>query len=169
MYAQRCLNAKSFRYYANDAYSPYEVLHVIGLGRDHFLSSKDRKRRREDERGRRVIQRRRIEEEEWGDEEEVDAPRTRGTEESPFGFYRALLQREYIPYFRRGLGEREEDRRRGQSDQRRRKERGTSGNAKGNIRGRRRGARYAGEEKSATFPSPKRIYFSFARWCERWQ
>lgn len=33
------------------------------------------------------------------------APRTREIGGSPFGFYRALLQREYIPYFRRVLGE----------------------------------------------------------------
>jgi len=40
---QRYLDAKSFCHYANDAYSPYEVLHVIGFGQDYFLSSKDRK------------------------------------------------------------------------------------------------------------------------------
>lgn len=45
-----------------------------------------------------------VEEEEWKDEK--GAPRARGTEDSPFGFYHALLQREYIPYFRRVLGER---------------------------------------------------------------
>lgn len=42
-HVQRYLNAKSFCYYANDAYSPYEVLHVIGISQDYFLSSKDRK------------------------------------------------------------------------------------------------------------------------------
>lgn len=63
---QRYLNAKSFCHYANDAYSPYEVLHVIGLSRDYFLSSKDRKWG--NKRGR-DIPRKGIEEEEWGDEE----------------------------------------------------------------------------------------------------
>lgn len=98
---QRCLNAKSFRHYANDAYSPYEVLHVIGFGQDYFLSSKGRKWG--NERGR-DMQRKGIEEEEWGDE--AGAPGTRETGGSLFGFYHASLQREYIPYFRRVLGER---------------------------------------------------------------
>lgn len=42
--AQRCLDAKSFRHYANDAYTPYEILHVIGFDRDHFLPSNERGR-----------------------------------------------------------------------------------------------------------------------------
>lgn len=42
-YAQRQLDAKSFCHYANDAYSPYEILYVIGSGQDHFLPSKDRR------------------------------------------------------------------------------------------------------------------------------
>lgn len=50
------------------------------------------------------MRRKGIEEEEWGDE--VGAPGTRETGGSLFGFYHALLQREYIPYFRRVLGER---------------------------------------------------------------
>lgn len=56
-----------------------------------------------EERGR-DVERKEMEEEEWEDEER--APRERGTGGSPFGFHRALLQREYIPYFRRVLGER---------------------------------------------------------------
>lgn len=40
--AQRCLDAKSFLHYANDAYTPYEILHVIGFGQDHFLPSNEK-------------------------------------------------------------------------------------------------------------------------------
>lgn len=147
---QRYLNAKSFRHYANDAYSPYEVLHVIGHGQDHFLSSKDRKR--ENERGR-DIQKKRIEEEEWGDEK--GAPRTRGTEESPFGFYRALLQREYIPYFRRGLGERPKERPK--------RSKGKNGERQGKREYPREKRRDTQGRRNTAFLSPKRIYFSFAR------
>lgn len=63
---QRYFNAKSICHYANDAYSSYEVLHVIGLSQDYFLFLKDRKWGKE--RGRN-IQRKGIEEEEWRDEE----------------------------------------------------------------------------------------------------
>ncbi|KYM98088.1 hypothetical protein ALC62_11434, partial [Cyphomyrmex costatus] len=55
-----------------------------------------------------LFMRKRIEEEEWCDEK--GAPRRRETGSSPFGFYRALLQREYIPYFRRVLDERSKKR-----------------------------------------------------------
>jgi len=91
------LNAKSICHYANDAYSSYEVLHVIGLSQDYFLFLKDRKWEMEEG----GIYRKRESRKKNGE----SAPRALGTGGSPFDFY-ALLQREYIPYFRRVLGER---------------------------------------------------------------
>lgn len=47
--AQRCLDAKSFCHYVNDAYSPYEILHVIGFGQDHFLTWNEKGAERDEE------------------------------------------------------------------------------------------------------------------------
>ena len=73
------------------------------------------------------------------------APGTRGTEGSPFGFYRALLQREYIPYFRRGLGERPKERPKRSKE----KKRGERREMQKGISEGEEEARYAGEEKRA--------------------
>jgi len=83
---QRCLDAKSFRHYANDAYSPYEIFHVIGSSRDHFLPSNEKAGEREREGN-------------WERSKREEESLGRGGG-GPLGFYLSLLRREYVPYFR---------------------------------------------------------------------
>lgn len=76
--AQRCLDAKSFLHYANDAYTPYEILHVIGFGQDHFLPSNEKGGEREREGSRQKENRGRNWKRSTGDEG--------GTQQSAFIF-----------------------------------------------------------------------------------
>lgn len=144
---QRYLNAKSFRHYANDAYSPYEVLHVIGFGQDHFYlqkieNGKTREggiyRKRELRKKNREMRRALLE---------------HGEQKEAHSAFIALCFRENIFLIFEEVSRK--DRRRGRSDQRRRK-----GNVKGkgNIRGR-RGGIHRGEEVNGVSLSEENIFF----------
>jgi len=147
---QRYLNAKSFCHYANDAYSLYEVLHVIGLSQDYFLSSKDRKWG--NERGR-DIQRKRIEEEDRSVERRGSLLEHGKQEPIRLLSSRFASERIYIPYFRR-IAERPKER------PKRSKEK--EGERQGYPRVRKE-ERDTQRTRSTAFLFPKRIYFLFAR------